>query len=112
MTQLISLIGRGLVCTTKWKRHGCSANANIQSRECRVPNVGNILLATVHQLASVGTGNFRCNAAPYPLAKNAKFAFTWKDNIIYMTEDCRAVFNVAYEICVEGGLLLLLLLLF
>ena len=100
---VISLIEEGLVCTFGgWKRKGCSANANVQSVECTVPNVDNIVIATVHQIAAGGTGNFQCNAATYPLADDATYAFTWYKDVIYMSDGCRAVFNVGYDTCVVG----------
>ena len=96
-----SFIDGGKVCKSKVKKHGCSANAGEHSYECPVPNVDNILDATVHQLAAHPQG-IKCKEAPFPLNPNAKDAFTWKGNTIYMGENCRAVFQVVYETCVEG----------
>ena len=87
-------------CTRKHKRHGCSANANVQSNQCRVPNVDNIQYATVHNAVA----GHVCNPTSYPLAANATESYTWDGQYIYMDDDCRAVFNVYYDECEPGEL--------
>ena len=80
------------------KRHGCTANAGEQSYKCKVPNVGNILYATVFNAVA----GYKCNPATYPLAADAKDSYAWDGPYIYTTQDCRAVFDVYFDVCETG----------
>ena len=95
---MLVMIDPGRSCTRKLKRKGCTANANIQSRKCRVANVDNIKLATVHNAVA----GHVCNPTSFPLAENATESFTWDGPYIYMDDDCRAVFDVYYDECKPG----------
>ena len=85
-------------CVRKHKRHGCAANANVQSNQCRVPNVDNIQYATVHNAVA----GHVCNPASYPLDASASESYAWNGQYIYMDDDCRAVFDVYYDDCETG----------
>ena len=84
------------------KRHGCTANAGEQSYKCRVPIVGEILYATVFNAVA---GHI-CNPATYPLAADAKESYAWYENYIYTTTDCRAVFDVYFDVCETGKIVI------
>ena len=86
-------------CTEKVKRHGCTANAGVQSYRCRIPQVGEIKYALVHNEAAGYHHDPQCIPTSYPLLDNETSHYTWNKNFIYMGKFCRMVVDVFYDDC-------------
>ena len=84
------------------KHGGCARNFNEEYYNCTVPHVYSIIDIDVHQITTQTDNCTRMTDVPFNWNSSMGGVYGFQGNVIEVAGGCRAVFEVEFDVCVNG----------